>query len=59
MYVNVGQMISIIDGEPLEEVDCCKHLRSQVIEREDVKGCGTQNESGVRGVGSNKVRTDY
>ena len=29
-YGNRFQMHVILNGEPLEEVDCCKHLGSQV-----------------------------
>ena len=34
----------ILNGEPLEEVDCFKYLWSQVAAD---GGCGTQNERGV------------
>ena len=36
-YGNGDRMNVILNGEPLEEVDCFKYLGSQ-------KGCGTQNE---------------
>ena len=31
-YVNVGQMNVILNGEQLEEADCFKYLRSQMVE---------------------------
>ena len=36
----------ILNGELLEEVDCCKYLRSQVAADGgcDMQGRGTQNE---------------
>ena len=44
-YGNGGRMHVILDGEPLEEVDCLKYLGSQVAaDGRCEKGCGTQNE---------------
>ena len=40
-YGNRDRMHVILNGEPLEEVDCFKYLRSQVAAD---GGCGTQNE---------------
>ena len=40
-YGNGDRMHVILNGEPLEEVDCFKYLRSQVAVD---GGCGTQNE---------------
>ena len=40
-YSNGGRMHIILNGEPLEEVDCLKYPRSEVAAD---KGCGTQNE---------------
>ena len=37
-YGNGGRMHVILNGEPLEEVDCFKYLGSQVQVIEDVKG---------------------
>ena len=43
-YGNVDRIHVILNGEPLEEVDCFKYLGSQVAAD---GGCGTQNERGV------------
>ena len=40
-YGNVGRLRVILNGEPLEEVDCLKYLGSQVAAD---GGCGTQNK---------------
>ena len=37
-YGNANRMHVILNGEPLEEMDCFKYLGSQVAETEDVKG---------------------
>ena len=37
-YGNDDRMHVILNGEPLEEVDCFKHLWSRVAAEEDVKG---------------------
>ena len=36
-YGNGDRMLVILNGEPLEEVDCFKYLGSQVAPMEDVK----------------------
>ena len=43
-YGNGDRMHVILNGEPLEKVDCFKYLGSQVAAD---GGCGTQNELGV------------
>ena len=40
-YGNRDRMHVILNGEPLEEVDCFKYLGLQVAAD---RGCGTQNE---------------
>ena len=40
-YGNEGRMHVILNGEPLEEVDCFKYLGSQVTAD---RGCGAQDE---------------
>ena len=40
-YGNGGRMHVILNGKPLEEVDCFKYLGSQMAAD---GGCGTQNE---------------
>ena len=37
-YGNTDRMHVILNGEPLEEVDCFKYLGSQLRPIEDVKG---------------------
>ena len=37
-YGNGDRMYVILNGEPLEELDCFKYLGSQVTAVEDVKG---------------------
>ena len=42
-YGNGGRMHVILNGEPLEKVDCFKYLGSQVAADGRMwKGCGTQ-----------------
>ena len=40
-YGKGGRRHVILNGEPLDEVDCFKYLGSQVA---DDGGCGTQND---------------
>ena len=43
-YGNRDRMHVILNGEPLEVVDCFKYLGRKWQPMEDVKGCGAQNE---------------